>query len=106
MGYTDLDDHSGIAETELGLALRALQKLDEVSRLSPWRHLLVEAETRLGDLLGLTCTGEPGIWNDAGEVVGYDHDGCTCPVHEWLVEADQPAIMVAATKQAHIPPPQ
>lgn len=77
------------------LALRAIQRYDEVAGNSPpdllHRYLLIEAETALGELLGLTCTGEPSMWSldDPSKVTGYDHNGDTCPIHEWLVESDQ-----------------
>ena len=70
-------------------ALRALQKYDELVGSGadvPGRHLLIEAETALGAILGLTCTGveeTPGY---------YDHSGDTCPVHEWLVPEDHAAV--------------
>jgi hypothetical protein len=74
------------------LALRAIQKYDEVAGSAldaQHRYLLIEAETELGRLLGLDCSGEPGSWTREGVVTAYDHDGDTCPVHEWLVESDQ-----------------
>jgi hypothetical protein len=74
--------------TPEALALRALQKLDEVSPLTPHRYLLIEAETQLGKTLGLTCTGEPSGWNEDGSVAYYDHNGDTCPIHEWLDTTD------------------
>lgn len=74
-------------------ALRAIQKYDEVAGNAPpdllQRPLLIAAEDALGELLGLDCTGEPSAWDAAGRVAGYSHDGETCPIHEWLVEADQ-----------------
>ncbi len=85
----------------LALALRAIQKYDEVAGFTPKlgadplaeieaRVLLIEAETILGNLLGLECTGEPTAWSlDDGRVTGYSHNGDTCPIHEWLVPADQ-----------------
>jgi len=76
-------------EAPLARALRALQKYDEVVSDVDHRYLLIEAETILGDELGLDCTGEPGGWNADGSVALYDHNGETCPVHEWLVEEDQ-----------------
>jgi hypothetical protein len=78
-----------VADSPLGLALRALQRLDEVADLGLNRQHLIEAETILGAALGLDCTGEPGSWNGEGGVIGFDHNGDTCPVHEWLVESDQ-----------------
>ena len=75
------------------LALRALQKYDEVAAYPPGeiehRALIIEAESELGNLLGLACTGEPSSWTREGVVTAYDHDGDTCPVHEWLVDSDQ-----------------
>ncbi|HEY7621725.1 MAG TPA: hypothetical protein VH834_18235 [Solirubrobacteraceae bacterium] len=79
-------DHSSAAR-----ALRALQRYDELAGNADilHRHHLIEAETELGALLGLDCTGEPSSWTREGIVTGYDHDGDTCPVHEWLVPSDQ-----------------
>jgi len=70
-------------------ALRCLQRLDEAASLGGWRFELIAAESALGELLSLDCTGEPSMWNADGSVAGYDHNGDTCPVHEWLVESDQ-----------------
>ena len=79
--------------TPAGRALRAIQKYDEVAGNSPadllHRDLLIEAEDALGAILWLSCTGEPSSWRDDGSVGGYDHNGDTCPIHEWLVESDQ-----------------
>ena len=72
----------------LGRALRALQRLDERADLGPQRYHLIEAETLLGELLGLDCTGEPDGWNADGSVALYSHNGGTCPIHEWFVPAD------------------
>lgn len=72
-------------------ALRALQKLDELASLPLYRYLLIEAESALGEELGLDCTGVPDGWNDDGSVALYSHDGDTCPIHEWLVEDDASA---------------
>ena len=74
------------------LALRAIQKYDEIAATGPavmHRDLLIEAETHLGELLGLSCSGEPSSWTREGVITAYDHDGETCPVHEWLVPSDQ-----------------
>jgi hypothetical protein len=79
-----------LIETDAALSLRALQKLDELATLDGHRYLLIEAETRLGDMLGLDCTGVPAIWNADGSVAGFDHNGDTCPIHEWLVPDDAP----------------
>lgn len=58
-------------------ALRALQKIDEASQLAPEaREWLLEAEDALGEELGLTCE------------TPRDHNGGTCPIHEWLDEGD------------------
>jgi hypothetical protein len=83
------------AETFLSspaVALRALQQYDEVAGNEPadvvHQPLLIEAMDALGVILGLSCTGEPSSWNADGSVGGYSHDGDTCPIHEWLVEAD------------------
>jgi hypothetical protein len=71
-------------------ALRALQRYDELAPYSEvgLRYLIIEAQTALGEELGLTCTGEPDGWNPDGSVAYYSHNGETCPIHEWLVEAD------------------
>ena len=84
------------------LALRAIQKYDEVAGSAldaRFRYLLIEAESELGALLGLACTGEPSSWTREGVVLAYDHDGETCPVHEWLVPADQVEITAAVAKE-------
>lgn len=73
--------HAGASD-----ALRALQKYDEVSGRPGARVLLLEAQTALGALLGLECTGVPE--GDGG----YDHSGDTCPIHEWAVPSDQPDV--------------
>jgi hypothetical protein len=75
--------------------LRLLQQLDEVLAYVDTeilaRRYLVEAESQLGELLGLACTGEPETVNPGtGEAyTAYDHSGDTCPIHEWLVPSDQ-----------------
>jgi hypothetical protein len=69
-------------------ALRALQKLDEIVSLGTHRYLLIEAETALGELLGLECTGEVDGTNADGTPAFYSHNGSTCPIHEWLIEQD------------------
>jgi hypothetical protein len=75
----------------LGLALRALQQMDEVSIITTkddarpgvnGRRLLTDALTALGHAMGLTCTG---TLDDEGY---YDHSSETCPIHEWLVGDD------------------
>jgi hypothetical protein len=71
------------ADSPAGLALRELQKLDEIASLGDARVHLTAAQGHLGKLLGLTCTG------DAEGKHFYGHDGGTCPIHEWLVPADQ-----------------
>lgn len=76
-------------------ALRWLQVLDErtTATLAPaHRELLIRAESLLGETLGLDCTGVEDGWNDDGTVAFFSHDGGTCPIHEWLVEADHAAI--------------
>lgn len=78
-----------LVESELALALRELQKLDEVADLNGHRYMLIRAESHLGEILGLSCTGEPAIFAADGSVDGYDHDMGTCPIHEWLVPDDQ-----------------
>lgn len=77
------------AESRLGLALRALQRYDELTPAGPYRYHLIEAETLLGGLLGLECTGEADACNADGSIALYSHNGDTCPIHEWLVPADQ-----------------
>jgi hypothetical protein len=78
--------HSLRAETFIGpvaRALRAIQQYDELGDPGDHRLLLVQAMDALGQELGLRCTG-------TAEGDGfYDHGAETCPVHEWLVEADQ-----------------
>lgn len=84
----------GIEDTPAGRALRALQVYDELipgtekGAAHTYRYLIIEAETALGEVLGLECTGEEDGWNEDGSVAFYSHDGDTCPVHEWLVPAD------------------
>jgi hypothetical protein len=73
----------------MALALRALQRYDELLPAGPHRYHLIEAESILGYELGLECTGEPDGWNADGTVALYSHDGGTCPIHEWLVPNDQ-----------------
>lgn len=76
-------------------ALRALQKQDQVLPLVlgsasaeiQWRSIVARryvtaAQTALGELLGLECTG---ALEESGD---HDHSGETCPIHEWLVDAD------------------
>ncbi len=65
----------------VALALRSLQKLDQVEPIGR-RELLLEAQTLLGEELGLVCTGEA----EGGGF--YDHSGDTCEIHEWLVPED------------------
>ena len=93
----------GEHDTPAARALRLIQQLDEVTdlvrpagllpgdvhaRLST-REYLIRAEDALGELLGLDCTGEPSSWTREGVITAYSHDGETCPIHEWLVPADQ-----------------
>lgn len=76
---------AAVAGSPTGMALRSLQQLDQVANLGEYREILVEAEDRLGVALDLACTGEkegPHL---------YSHGSGTCPVHEWLVEADEKA---------------
>jgi hypothetical protein len=78
-------------EQPLARALRALQVYDELTAAAVGnRHLLIQAETILGEELGLECAGEEDGWNEDGTVAFYKHDGDTCPVHEWLVPDDHP----------------
>jgi hypothetical protein len=93
-------------ESEVARALRALQKFDQIATVekhSPVRSrpMFLEALDALGRQLGLECTGVkepyqvklgpnrkgPKVW-----VIGYDHSGETCPIHEWLVESDHDEI--------------
>lgn len=71
--------------TNAGMALRALQKLDELEHITH-RELLLEAQDALGRELGLECSGRRE--GDHGDVLAYDHSGNTCRIHEWLVPAD------------------
>jgi hypothetical protein len=83
-------------DSPVALALRALQKLDEVQGLDgatvnvagKHRYLIIEAQSHLGEALGLECTGAPDGTNEDGTVAYYSHDGDTCPIHEWLVDSD------------------
>lgn len=69
-------------------ALRELQILDgrtvpENRILYSNRLRLLAAQSALGELLGLTCTG---VAEDGGH---FSHDSpYTCPVHEWFDESD------------------
>lgn len=82
--------------SHVALALRALQKLDErqgldvatVNVAGKHRYLITEAQTHLGEALGLECTGAPDGVNEDGSVAYYSHNGDTCPIHEWLVDGD------------------
>ncbi len=69
-------------------ALRALQRYDELAPASEYRYLLIQAQSALGDILGLECTGVPDGWNEDGTVAFLSHNGDTCPIHEWLVPLD------------------
>jgi hypothetical protein len=69
-------------------ALRALQKLDELHDLGDHRYLVIEAQTDLGEALGLECTGVVDGENEDGSPAYYSHNGDTCPIHEWLYESD------------------
>lgn len=69
-------------------ALRALQKLDEIHDLGDHRYFVIEAQTALGEELGLECTGAPSGWNEDGSPAYYSHDSETCPIHEWFDESD------------------
>lgn len=80
----------GMYDVGAARALRLLQVLDEVACLDDHRYLLIRAETALGEVLGLECSGVPAIEGADGLADGYDHSGGTCPVHEWLVPADCP----------------
>lgn len=68
-----------IAGSRVELALRRLQQIDQAVTMHPdARAWLLEAEDALADVLHLECTGAvegPGV---------YEHNGDTCPVHEWL----------------------
>ena len=77
-----------VVNSPLARALRALQSLDQ--HVIPNRHLLIRAETLIGELMGYQCTGTPDGWDEDGTVAAYSHDGDTCPIHEWLVETDSP----------------
>ena len=75
-------------QTHAATALRAIQRLDELSDLGENRRHLIEAETALGEVLGLVCTGEEDGWNEDGSVAYFSHNENTCPIHEWLVPQD------------------
>ena len=79
-------------QTHAETALRALQRLDELAggafNLGENRRHLIEAETALGEVLGLVCTGVPDGWNEDGSVAYYSHNENTCPIHEWLYPQD------------------
>lgn len=75
------------ADTRAARALRGLQILDQMTGRGvkrPWleRTVLLSTMDVLGAQLFLRCTGTP---DGQGE---YQHDGGTCPIHEWLVPAD------------------
>lgn len=78
--------------TPTARALRTLQVLDQAMPLDPHRHLLIEAQTHLGEALGLECTGEVDGRNADGSPAYYSHNGDTCPIHEWLVPADDATV--------------
>lgn len=75
------------ADTRTARALRGLQVLDKMQGRGArraWyeRTLMLRAMDALGAQLSIRCTG---VGNPEE---GYDHNGDTCPVHEWLIEAD------------------
>lgn len=82
------------------LALRALQKLDELESVSN-RYLIIQAEDHLGVIADLVCTGEVDGVNADGTPAFYDHNGETCPIHEWLVEADGREIHAMLRSDSH-----
>ena len=67
-------------ESPAARALRAVQKMEAVEfpTNTAARDCLFDVKTYLGEALGLQCTSD-----DAD-----DHNGATCPIHEWLVPAD------------------
>jgi hypothetical protein len=69
-------------------ALRLLQKLDERHDLGDHRYLVIAAETKLGEELGLECTGVVEGRNEDGSPAYYAHDSETCPIHEWVEPSD------------------
>jgi hypothetical protein len=89
-------------DSDLATALRSLQKFDQIASVdkhSPVRSrpLFLEALDALGRALDLECTGVkepyqvrlgPHGRGPKRTVIGYDHSGDTCPIHEWLVLAD------------------
>jgi hypothetical protein len=82
-------DYSGVSDTPVGRALRKLQMLDEIQDMSvDGRALVLQAQTLLGEELGLDCTGEEAGWRGDGSAFLWDHNSGTCPIHEWLVPAD------------------
>ena len=65
--------------SDLALALRAIQKADDLPPGSPEaRDYLMRACDLLGFQLGLECSSDDP----------RDHNGDTCPIHEWLVPGD------------------
>ena len=70
--------------TPAARALRAIQTLDELLPTAEHRRYIIEAEDALGWILGLDCTAD-----DPRDTPHLSHNGETCPIHEWLVPADQ-----------------
>lgn len=78
-----------IAGSNIELTLRRLQQIDEAVGLGPARKWLTEAQDALGAELGLECTGVVSFTFPSG-AREYEHNGDTCPIHEWLDPGDQP----------------
>jgi hypothetical protein len=77
------------ADTRPALALRGLQMLDQMQRdrqrSALERATLYRCMDSLGACLFIACTGT------GSPDEGYEHNGDTCPVHEWLVPDDYDA---------------
>lgn len=72
------------AESPVALALRDVQRFDQMHSSGADREVLLRVMDALGRALNLACTGV----REPGEVLAYDHSGDTCPIHEWLVPSD------------------
>lgn len=66
-------------------ALRALQRYDEVAAIgASERDRMMRVQEDLGERLGIECSGSgTGVIGDPAS-----HKGLTCPIHEWVEEAD------------------
>jgi hypothetical protein len=64
-------------------ALRALQRYDEVAKLTLVERVHVQfVQEDIGKALGLDCTA------DDPKAADKSHNSGTCPIHEWLDEGD------------------